>query len=63
MLQLENTSFFLRKLQIIYSQASMRAVEATGEAFNPQREHPALENRNVFYFFYFVGLSADQNQC
>jgi hypothetical protein len=41
----------------------MQAVQATGEAFNPQREHPALQNMKLFHLFYFVGLSADQNQC
>ncbi len=30
-------------------------IQATGEAFSPQREHPALQKIKYINFFYFVG--------
>jgi hypothetical protein len=46
-LQLENTP----KIAISLHLASMQTVQATGKAISPQREHPALENRNLFQYF------------
>ncbi len=33
----------------------MKDAQATGEAFSPQREHPALQNMKILYFFLFFG--------
>jgi hypothetical protein len=28
--------------------------QATGEAFSPQKRHPAIQNMNILYFFLFL---------
>ncbi len=42
--------FFDQKLQFIYPLASLKDVQATGEALSSQREHPALQNMKILYF-------------
>ncbi len=47
----KKSNIFSSKIVIyIYPQASMKDVQATGEAFSSQREHPALGNMILFYF-------------
>jgi hypothetical protein len=42
-------------MQFTYPRASIKDVQATGEAFSPQREHPALQNRKFLNIFHFLG--------
>jgi hypothetical protein len=42
-----NLSFFNKKLQIIYDYASIKDVQASGEAFTPQKNE-------IYYFFLFL---------
>jgi hypothetical protein len=39
----------------------MQAVQATGEAFSPQKRTSGTSKHEIIPFFYFVGLPADQN--
>jgi hypothetical protein len=39
-----------QKLQFTFSWASIEDVQATGVAFSPQSEHPALQNMKFFNF-------------
>jgi hypothetical protein len=42
-------------MQFTYPQAFVKDVQATGVAFSPQREHPALQKINFMNSFYFSG--------
>jgi hypothetical protein len=42
-------------LQFTYPHASIKDVQATGEAFSSKKEHPALQNIKFLNFFYFCG--------
>ncbi len=47
---------FDQKLQFIYPYASMKDVQATGEAFRPQKKASTLENLKFLHFYFiFVG--------
>jgi hypothetical protein len=43
-----------KKLQFSYPYASIKDAQATGEAFSPQKEHPALQNMKILYFFLYL---------
>jgi hypothetical protein len=48
-------SCFDQKLQFYISLASLKNVQATGEAFSPKGENPALKKWNLLTFSYFCG--------
>jgi hypothetical protein len=48
------STFFYQKLQFTYPWASLKDAQATAEAFNFKREHPALQNMKIRYFFLFL---------
>jgi hypothetical protein len=41
-------------LQFTYPEAFIKDAQATGEAFSPQGEHPALKNMKILVFFLFL---------
>jgi hypothetical protein len=49
----QKLNFYLidQKLQFTYRKASIKGVQATGEAFSLKREHPALQKMKFIYFF------------
>jgi hypothetical protein len=50
----KNWIFFFLKLQFIYPLASIKNAQATGEAFKPQKEHPALQNIKILSVFLYL---------
>ncbi len=50
----KNAIFFDQKLQFTYPHATIKDVQATGEAFSPQREHPTRQNINFLNFFLYL---------
>jgi hypothetical protein len=48
----------INKLQFTYPKASIKDVQATGEAFILKREHSELQKMKIITFFYFVGIFA-----
>jgi hypothetical protein len=47
------TFFKKSKIAIYLSEASRKNFQATGDAFSPQRAHPALQNMKFINFFKF----------
>ena len=43
-------------MQFTYPLASIKDSQATGEAFSPQKEHPALQKMKILSFFLFFGV-------
>jgi hypothetical protein len=69
-LWLKKNSAFLSNIAFFHLEASMKEVQATGEAFSSQKEHPRHQGIKFFTFSYFVGHfftpgsgPADKNQC
>ncbi len=48
MSRIPNTAFFYQKLQLT-------SVQAPGEAFSPQKEHPSPQKMKYITFFYVCG--------
>jgi hypothetical protein len=63
-LQLENTSFFYKNCKLFTSRLPCGPSKLQEKPSALKTEHPALQNRTLFpFFFHFVGLPADHNQC
>jgi hypothetical protein len=47
-------SFFDQKMQLTYTSASIKEVQAIGEAFSLKRENPAVQKMKLSTFFYIL---------
>jgi hypothetical protein len=66
----KNQYFFVQKLQFTYTETSIKDVQATGEAFSPQKRTFSTSKHKFLDFFQFLWVTfaildpdpADQNQ-
>ncbi len=46
--------FLKSKMLFTYPQATLKDIQATGEAFSPQKRNPSLEKIKFFYTFFYL---------